>query len=140
MFRIAAMSIPVQAADGKRMMRGRGLYISPNASADSDLHGVDVDGQLTFKLDFDTSFGCVLNAGLDWKVGSTVYLNFDLGQIGMESDVKFDGAGESSPVLVHPSGGHSSRPTTSRTMPRVMSNRSTTASTNAARFGIDSLE
>jgi outer membrane protein len=165
-FCIAAMLIPVQAADGKWMMRGRGLYISPNASADSDLEGVDVDGQLTFELDFtrfigkhialelvlatashnvtiedqslgsvsllppsltaqwhfipdgkldpyvgvgvnatffyestggldpldfDTSFGYVLNAGLDWKVGSTVYLNFDLKQIGMESDVKFEG-------------------------------------------------
>jgi len=162
---IAAVLVPVQAADGKWMMRGRGLYVSPNASADSELEGVDVDSQLTFEvdftrffgkhlglelilatathnvtfedesiggvsllppsltaqwhfmpdgkvkpyvgvginatffyettggldeLDFDTSFGYVLNAGLDWKVGSTAYLNFDLKQIGMESDVKFE--------------------------------------------------
>ena len=29
---IASVLIPVQAADGKWMMRGRGLYVSPNAS------------------------------------------------------------------------------------------------------------
>ena len=163
---IASMLAPVQAADGKWMMRGRGLYVSPNASGDSDLEGVDVDGQLTFEidftrffgkhlglelilatashnvtfednsigsvtllppcltaqwhflpdgtikpyvgvglnatffyettggldpLDFDPAYGYVLNAGLDWRVGSTASLNFDLKQIGMESDVEFDG-------------------------------------------------
>jgi outer membrane protein len=163
---IAAVLVPVQAEDGKWMMRGRGIYISPDASADQQLEGVDVDGQFTLEvdftrfigrslalelvlatashnvtiedqslgsvsllppsltaqwhflpdgklrpyvgvginatffyestgvldeLDFDSSFGYVLNAGLDWKVGSNTYLNFDLKRIGLESDVEADG-------------------------------------------------
>ena len=163
---VFAVLIPAQAADGKWMMRGRALYVSPDASGDDGVSDVDVDGQLTFEvdftrffgkhlglelilatashnvtldgdslgsvsllppsltaqwhfmpdakvkpyvgvglnatffyettggiedLDFSTSFGYVLNAGLDWKVGSTTYLNFDLKQIGLESDVEFEG-------------------------------------------------
>jgi outer membrane protein len=60
---VVAVLIPAQAADGKWMMRGRALYISPDASGDSDLTGVDVDGQLTFEVDFTRFFG--KNLGLE---------------------------------------------------------------------------
>lgn len=54
---IASVLVPVQAADGKWMMRGRGIYISPDASGDQELEGVDVDGQFTFEVDFTRFFG-----------------------------------------------------------------------------------
>jgi outer membrane protein len=54
---IVAMAIPAYAADdGKWMMRSRAIYIGPDASADGDLEGIDVDSQFTFELDFTRFF------------------------------------------------------------------------------------